>query len=630
MTTVDTKSVGSYAEYKIGYDLISTNTDQGYHTITCYGVLNVTGNDWSAYEINASVAGKTQYIGYHYYSRGSHTLVSKDVNVYANDQGKCTYSFGGQLTSNYQSSAWASGTITLPDIPRSSIPTINNQTTNQPNFNIGDTIRIYTNRKSTSFTHKIYFNYGSTELEIATGITDYYDFDTSTVANALYQLIPSDTSYSKTISLKTYSGTTQIGTTKTCNYTANVVNSDPTFSNFDFADTNTTTTALTGNNKYNVNNYSNVTVTISTSNKAEAVNGATMSKYRFVIGNDSVDIPYSSSASVSGTINKASSGVYTVYAIDSRGFSTPVTKQATLIKDYVDLSRTTNPSSKRNTGVGEEYTLQYAGNIWNSSFGSVSNSITSATYRYKKSTDSTWTNGTTNITPTVSGNTFSFSGLIQGDTSSGFDISSSYNIEVTVSDRLSSVTYTVLLINGRPNIAIAQDGVSIGTKYDTTTGGALQVSGELYIGDSSGSNKKSILDLTYPIGSIYMSINNTSPATLFGGTWEQIQDTFLLSAGSTYTAGDTGGHSTHTITINEMPTHSHLQRVISNFGYPNAWVGNDSNHPQNLYNGAGGYVSGGTWTEKTGYGNETDTRGNGQAMSIMPPYLVVYMWKRTA
>lgn len=496
MNVVDTKSVGSYANYQIGYDLIGTNNEQGYHTIRCYGVFNVTGNNWSAYNIKASVAGQENSLGYQSYGRGSYTLVSKDVNVYATNEGKCSYSFGGQLTSGYQSSSWASGTAYLPDIPRSSIPTINNQTTNQPNFNIGETIRIYTNRKSTSFTHKVYFNYGETELEIATGITDYYDYDTSTIANALYALIPTEKSYAGTITLKTYSGTTQIGTTKSCNYVANVVNSDPIFTDFDFADTNSATTTLTGNNKYNVNNYSNITATISTSNKASAINGAEMVMYRFVIGNDSVDIPYSNSASVSGTINKAVTGIYTVYAIDSRGNSTAVTKQATSIINYTELVRTTNPSSKRNTGVGEEYTLNYAGNLWNQSFGSVTNTIVSATYRYKKSTSSTWINGTTNIMPTVSNDTFSFTGLIKGDTNAGFDINDSYNIEVTVADKLSTVTYTVLLINGRPNIAIAKDGVSVGAKYDTNVGGTLQVNGELFV--EINGNKVNVKDLHLP------------------------------------------------------------------------------------------------------------------------------------
>lgn len=65
------------------------------------------------------------------------------------------------------------------------------------------------------------------------------------------------------------------------------------------------------------------------------------------------------------------------------------------------------------------------------------------------------------------------------------------------------------------------------------------------------------IDDIYPIGSIYMNINNINPEIVFGGQWEQIQDKFLLAAGSTYTGGDTGGEATHTLTVAEMPNHNH-------------------------------------------------------------------------
>ena len=66
-----------------------------------------------------------------------------------------------------------------------------------------------------------------------------------------------------------------------------------------------------------------------------------------------------------------------------------------------------------------------------------------------------------------------------------------------------------------------------------------------------------LLNKIYPIGAIYMSVDSTDPGTFIGGTWEQIEDTFLLSAGTTYTAGDTGGEATHTMTVDEMPAHRH-------------------------------------------------------------------------
>lgn len=72
-----------------------------------------------------------------------------------------------------------------------------------------------------------------------------------------------------------------------------------------------------------------------------------------------------------------------------------------------------------------------------------------------------------------------------------------------------------------------------------------------------GSGNIDIINTIYPVGSIYMSVTNTSPSTLFGGTWVQIEDTFLLAAGTNHAAGDTGGEETHTLTTAEMPTHNH-------------------------------------------------------------------------
>jgi len=120
-----------------------------------------------------------------------------------------------------------------------------------------------------------------------------------------------------------------------------------------------------------------------------------------------------------------------------------------------------------------------------------------------------------------------------------------------------------------------------------------------------------LLDYVYPVGSIYMSANSTSPGTLFGGTWERIQDTFLLAAGSTYAAGSTGGEATHTLTVDEMPSHMHKMSVVKD-----AATGNVRWRP----------VSWGEGTTESA----TERIGGGQAHNNMPPYLAVYVWKRTA
>lgn len=140
---------------------------------------------------------------------------------------------------------------------------------------------------------------------------------------------------------------------------------------------------------------------------------------------------------------------------------------------------------------------------------------------------------------------------------------------------------------------------------------------KIWIDSDEVGSQASELPLVYPVGSIYMSVNNTNPATLFGfGTWEQIKDTFLLSAGDNYTAGDTGGEATHTLTVDEIPSHRHPGLTVTeqpaNIGNGNSGIGLN-------YSGSNG-----------GSPLVTAFAGGGQAHNNMPPYLVVYMWKRTA
>ena len=128
--------------------------------------------------------------------------------------------------------------------------------------------------------------------------------------------------------------------------------------------------------------------------------------------------------------------------------------------------------------------------------------------------------------------------------------------------------------------------------------------------------------LAYPVGSIYISVNNTNPGTLFGGTWEQIKDVFLLSAGDKHNAGDTGGEETHILKVNEMPAHSHDLQVWNknDSGSLGRWAINDIV----WYNNIKGEGKTNYWVGGTG------RVGGGQAHNNMPPYLTVYVWKRIA
>ena len=82
-------------------------------------------------------------------------------------------------------------------------------------------------------------------------------------------------------------------------------------------------------------------------------------------------------------------------------------------------------------------------------------------------------------------------------------------------------------------------------------------SNQLLYNDKEVIFKENFLNLVYPVGSIYWSSKNTNPGTLFGGTWTQIKDKFILAAGDYYSNGATGGAATVTLTVSNMPSHSH-------------------------------------------------------------------------
>ena len=122
---------------------------------------------------------------------------------------------------------------------------------------------------------------------------------------------------------------------------------------------------------------------------------------------------------------------------------------------------------------------------------------------------------------------------------------------------------------------------------------------------------------SYPIGSIYISTQATNPSEFLGGTWESYgQGRTLVGAGTsdkTFTAGETGGESTHTLTIAEMPRHTH------------SWKG----YYYNIFDTSGAMTLGSE--QGTHWGDqETTPTGDSQAHNNLQPYIVTYMWKRVS
>lgn len=275
----------------------------------------------------------------------------------------------------------------------------------------------------------------------------------------------------------------------------------PTFSNFTYTDINPTTIALSGstdNNPIIINGYSTVQATVSVENKATGVNYANMDKYTLSDGKNSADATYSDDSAVTVTLQNFSNKEISLSAVDKRKLTTIVVKDS-VFKDYSIPVVDSLTLSRNDGGVGQYGYISFYGEWWNDNFGLQNNAITDVSYYYKEMSQSEeyWVKGTTTITPTVSGNSFSVSSVqINGPLQNGgFDQTKTYDVKITITDKLgTSAEFKAVMVNAQPGIAIYNNCVSICTSYDTTLGGILQVNhgivrdGHLLYNNPSGDN----------------------------------------------------------------------------------------------------------------------------------------------
>lgn len=124
-------------------------------------------------------------------------------------------------------------------------------------------------------------------------------------------------------------------------------------------------------------------------------------------------------------------------------------------------------------------------------------------------------------------------------------------------------------------------------------------------------------DFRYPVGTILTSPEDIDPATKYGGEWEKIEDRFLLGAGTTFDVGSVGGEIEHTLTIDEMPKHSHRNAWFESFSSGNnSLVPTGHQYVENLYPSKFNSL----FTSET---------GGSQSHNNMPPYKAMYMWIKT-
>lgn len=610
---------------------VSANTS----TITAKAYLV---NDWSL-SINArsdnkvTIDGTAQtYASPAISSTGTHLLGTVTQTVsHASDGSKsldmsAVFYIRATLSGTYYESITASANITLDSIARAS-------TVSASNVAMGSATTIAISRASSSFTHTLTYTFGNTTGTIATKTTAISVSWTPSLT--LANQIPKAVTGTCTITCTTYNGNTSIGS-KTCTLTLTVPSSvKPTITSLTAARVDGAVPSTWG---IYVQTKSKATLTI---NGAAGSYGSTISSYSITGGG------YTSTASslTTGFLNTSGTVTFTATVTDSRG---RVSAAATVSISVVAYSPPSFASylSQRclSTGTVDDDGTYIRGLV-SYSYASCSskNTITRATY-YKKASDTAWTNASTAFS---SGTAFTFGG-------GKISTETSYDIKYTLTDAFTTIaiqdivsTAAVVMDFKRGGKGVAVGKVSeVDNAFEVAEDWDVRVYGKLlkdYI--------QSFIKTMYPVGSIYMSVNATNPSAYFGGTWVawgagRVPVGINTSDSNFNTVEKTGGAATVTLTTAQMPAHTHTftgsSATTSSKGAHTHNIGRDTDggsgssrytvHSAGV-SGAGGTSptsSAGAHTHTvTANGTNANTGGSG-AHSNLQPYIVCYMWKRTA
>ena len=431
---------------------IQTNTRNTYYAVlalTEQGQSNAANSTTLAYTLTL-YNGKTSFSGYtigyrvkingvqvaYHDNSGNQTsmgwnesklLVSGTTTVVHNDDGNKTVSVEIEVwtDSNPYLPIYISGSgdVKLTQILRES-------TISATDANIGAVSMIAVNRKSAAYTHSIRYTFGSLSGYItADGGVSASEVRLSstyigwTLPDSFYAQIPNAKSARCTLTCKTYSGSTQIGSAKTCTLTC--VASESACApqvTASVAASDTITPTLTGSNTKLIRYCSDALCTIS----ATARNSATLKQKRIA------------GQVVSGTtrtIKAIEADAVTFDATDSRGYTTSVTLPVDLVP-YIKL--TCRDSTARETPTGDKVMLSLSGSYYNGSFGATSNALT---LKYKVDGASTWTA----VTPTITDNTYS--AVVE---LTGVSYNAAHTLSVVAVDKLTTVEVSDTIKRGVP------------------------------------------------------------------------------------------------------------------------------------------------------------------------------------
>ncbi|WP_171300833.1 DUF859 family phage minor structural protein [Enterococcus cecorum] len=535
-------------------------------------------------------------------------LLSHTVNVPHNADGFKSFRIEGmwkpQITwsgTYYGSEEWTRQDWSLNAIPRAS--TFNQSATT---FNMDGEGTIYINPASSSFTHKLYMHFGNRRVLLKDNPPTRQNFTVRFSASDFASQIPNATSGVGTLTLETYNGGSLVGSSSRQTYLNLPSNYIPSQPSVTVSDESSVPAKLGVSKTAGI--YVKGMSLLRFSCSSNGTVGSSISNYKVQIGNQSfgfsggtIDIDLSKFDVGTGSLNA------TVTVTDSRGRTNSRTVSLN-IQNYT-APKINNFSAVRQNNSA---TVIITKPVSVSSILNGSTNINSYTVKteYKLSSATSWTNwrNETNASAVIN--------------SSGWDVTKSYDIRVTLADKLNQMVVTASISTAKTLISYHKDvGVGIGKMHER---GALDVGGDMYVSGTLDSksvkqNGRTLLDMFYPVGAIFITTVNTNPSSYMGGSWVRFGNGQTLvgvneSDEDFNSAQKSGGSKSHTIDYENLPPRTGLQVN---------WKGGLTSYSE----WKSGNLAKGTWIMSNAYDTQSPFS---KAISNLQSYITVYMWRRTA
>ena len=616
----------------------------GYLTVTLGGC---SGGSYFGYSISCTVNGQTVQLkgntpstwssgtySYRFYVSGNSTASSITISVRMSSNSGRSDGVASYTTSIGSYSGGSSGGGSTEPSAGASVPTLS-----KSSAKLGETVTIYTNRQNSRYTHTVTYSVGGSSGTIATSVGANCTWTLPT--SLIDKVNTGGTSCTITVTTYYYGSSKGSSTVRLTVYPPD--GAAPTVAS-GWASVSRDNSLIPNVGAW-VKGYSKAKITFDSS-KVTGNYNATISKFSILYDGERTDAV--NGVATTKVLTDVSATVFCTVT-DSRGNSTteavvvPVLDYAPPTITNTAVYRCDDALLAADDGVH----IAAKATAGCTSLGGANSVTLKAAY---KAADAASYGTEVTLQSGVAG-------MVTG--SADVSTMQSYTVRLTATDKLGNSTVyekavptksvTFHLKNGGKGAAFgkyAENDNYLDCQWKAKFLQSVEIAESLTIGNKSLADiikevvtplLPSVLDIDaiYPVGSVYITVSDEEPETLFPGTyWERIAGKFLLaSSDGMYAVGATGGEASVILTTSEMPAHSHTGTTSGDGTHSHTFPGRSSNgnsgpsaesfassdDARTLYTNSDGYHT---------HGFTTDSAGGGAAHNNMPPYLVVNMWKR--